>query len=233
MTAAMSVRGLSVVYPDGTEAIKKLDLEIADGETAALIGANGAGKTSLLLAMVGLAPFSGEVTVGGIASTPGTRSEIRRRIGFVFQNPDDQLFMPTIYEDTIFGPRNQGIPEVEAAARANEALSSMGIAHLGGRQPYKLSSGQKRLAQIATVLAMNPSLLLFDEPTAFLDPRARRNLVDVTRTLPHAKLIATHDLDFAASVCTRAIVLHEGAIFTDAPPSVVFSDSDLMESCGL
>ncbi len=229
----LAVRNLSVVYPDGTKAVESADFTLREGESAALIGANGAGKTSLLLALVGVLPSTGHVEIDGVELCKKTLDVVRRRIGMVFQNPDDQLFMPTVFEDVAFGPRNFGLPEEEAAARADEALRELRIEHLRDRSPLKLSGGEKRVASIATVLAMEPSVVLFDEPTAFLDPRARRNLIAILKDLPHAKLIATHDLPFAMETCNRAILLKEGKIYADGKPADLFHDRAIMEGCGV
>ncbi len=230
----IDINNLSVVYPDGTTAVDTVSLTAADGESIALVGANGAGKTSLLLALVGVLPIhSGSVTVDGVALGKKTLRDIRHRIGLVFQNPDDQLFMPMILDDVAFGPRNFGLTENEVITRAEQALETLGIGHLRARSALKLSGGEKRLAAIATVLSMQPSHLLFDEPTAFLDPKARRALVRVLTELKEGKLIATHDLRFAAEVCSRAIVIKDGRVFADGDPSVMFTNAKLMDEAGL
>lgn len=230
---SLSVRNLTVSYPDGTEAVSGLDFELRGGESVALIGANGAGKTSLLLALVGILPFSGSIEADGIRLCKKTLADVRRGVGLVFQNPDDQLFMPTIFEDAAFGPRNLGFSEDECAKRAERALRELNVSHLRDRSPMKLSGGEKRAAAIASILSMEPSYLLFDEPTAFLDPRARRNLIGILQKLPQAKLVATHDLHFAAETCGRAILLKEGALFADGSPGELFGDKGVMEGCGV
>ena len=229
----LHITDLIIDYSDSTRAIDTVGFSIEEGESVALIGANGAGKTSLLLSLVGvLPPTSGEIRVGGSLLDKKSMREIRSRVGLVFQNPDDQLFMPTIGEDVAFGPRSFGYDEEEVAQRVSIALSELGIEHLQNRSPIKLSSGEKRLAAIATVLAMNPQLLLFDEPTAFLDPRARRNLISVVAKLPQAKLIASHDLAFVGKVCTRVLLLEKGKLITDAGPELL-SDAEALELAGL
>jgi cobalt/nickel transport system ATP-binding protein len=229
----LTVKDLTVEYPDGTRAIDAVRFSIGPGENVALIGANGAGKTSLLLAIVGaLMPARGEIHVGGTILSKKTLRNIRSRIGLVFQNPDDQLFMPSIFEDTAFGPRSFGCDELETANRVNAALSHLGIGHLAERSPLKLSGGEKRLAAIATVLAMNPEFLLFDEPTAFLDPRARRNLTDILSALPQGKLIATHDLAFAEKTCSRVLLLQNGRLAVDGGMELL-RDFKTLEVAGL
>ncbi|MDR1351845.1 MAG: energy-coupling factor ABC transporter ATP-binding protein, partial [Treponema sp.] len=179
------VRNACAVYPGGIRAFSGVSFEAEARENVALIGANGAGKTSLLLALVGILPLSsGSVSVGGVDLDPENPGELRRKTGMVFQNPEDQLFMPSIYEDLVFGPRNLGLSVEQAARRAADALELLGIPHLKDRSPLRLSGGEKRLAAIATVLTMRPEVMLFDEPTAFLDPRARRSLVAALRPLP-------------------------------------------------
>jgi cobalt/nickel transport system ATP-binding protein len=173
----MKINHLSVIYPDKTIAVDNIDLHIDNEETVALIGANGAGKTSLLLALVGVVASAGEIIVDDLLLERKTLGEIRKRVGVVFQNPDNQLFMPTIYDDIAFGLRNYGVSEAEVEAKVDYYLKELGIMHLKHRSPLKLSGGEKRIAAIATILVMEPSIMLFDEPTAFLDPKARRNLI--------------------------------------------------------
>lgn len=230
----IEINNLSVVYPDGTKAVKDITLTAHDGESIALVGVNGAGKTSLLLSLVGVLPMaSGSVTVDGVQLSKKTLNDIRRRVGMVFQNPDDQLFMPMIYDDIAFGPRNYGMEEAEVAKKVDDALSALGITHLKDRSSLKLSGGEKRMAAIATVLSMDPSAIIFDEPTAFLDPKARRGLIGVLNRLGQSKLIATHDLTFAEEVCTRAILVKNGTIFADGDPKTLFRDVKLMDDCGI
>lgn len=230
----LDVDHLSLSWPDGLKALDDVCLRIQSGENVALIGANGAGKTSLLLALVGiLESKKGALSVAGTLLGKKTAAQIRRQVGLVFQNPDDQLFMPRIYDDIAFGLRNANVAEEEIRARVAAILTSLDIAHLKERSALKLSGGEKRMAAIASVLVMDPSLVLYDEPTAFLDPKARRGLASVLRALPHAKLIATHDLPFAEDVCDRIILLHKGQIRADGIPAEILRDRELMESCGL
>ena len=229
----LTITDLTVKYADGTQAIDALSFSMETGENVALIGANGAGKTSLLLALIGVLPSAcGEIRVGDTALTKKTLRDIRARIGLVFQNPDDQLFMPNLFEDIAFGPRSFGCTEDETTKRVTAALSQLGIEHLAGRSPLKLSGGEKRLAAIATVLAMNPEFLLFDEPTAFLDPRARRTLADILTDLPQGKLIATHDLAFAEKICSRVLLLQKGK-FVASRGEELLRDTAALEGAGL
>jgi cobalt/nickel transport system ATP-binding protein len=223
----------SVTYPDGTEAVRDLNLTIASGEKVALIGANGAGKSSLILSLVGVLPAQGRLEVEGTTLSEDTLTAIRSQVGVVFQNPDDQLFLPTIYDDIAFGPLNQGLDEETIRHRVEDRLQLLGISHLRNRTALKLSGGEKRMAALATVLAMKPSFMILDEPTAFLDPRARRKLINVLKRLPHTMLIATHDLDFAAQLCSRSIILHRGKLFADGATGQLLRDEALMERADL
>lgn len=230
----MNVEHLKLVYPDGTCAVDDLSLTLADGESVALVGANGAGKTSLLLSLVGvLGLAAGSIRVDEVTLGKKTLDEIRRRVGLVFQNPDDQLFMPVIREDVAFGPRNFGHSPEETEKIVADTLETLGISHLGDKSPTKMSGGEKRMAAIATVLAMDPRVMLFDEPTAFLDPRARRKLIRLLNRLPHTKLIATHDLPFACEVCTRVVILQHGQIAAQGDPKTLLYDEALMDRCGM
>lgn len=229
----VKIEDLTVKYPDGTTAVDNITMNINDGEHLALIGANGAGKSSLILSMVGVLPSNGSVEIDGVKLGRSTLTDIRRRAGVVFQNPDDQLFLPTIYDDIAFGPRNMGLDEESIRYRVEDRLKLLGIEHLRDRTALKLSGGEKRMAAMATVLAMKPSVMILDEPTAFLDPKARRNLINVLKSLPHTMLIATHDLTFAAEVCRRAVVLRKGGVFADGPTDELLFDDELMDAAGV
>ena len=227
------VSNLTVDYPDGTRAIDDVSFGVGPGENVALIGANGAGKTTLLLALVGiLKAAAGDVSACGSSLKSGDLRELRMRIGLVFQNPDDQLFMPDIYEDLAFGPRSMGIDETEIASRIANTLSCLGINHLAHRSPLKLSGGEKRSAAIAAVLTMAPEYLLFDEPTAYLDPKAKRRLIETFCSLPQGKLIATHDLAFAKALCSRVLLLQGGKLIAD-DGAQLFGDAAILEASGL
>lgn len=229
----LKLQNLTVAYPDGTKAVDNLSLSLNAGETVALIGENGAGKTSLLLSIVGiLEPTAGSIEANGILLGKKTMNALRKQVGLVFQNPDDQLFMPLIYDDVAFGCRSYGLSEEEIEVRVTETLDSLGIGHLRGRSSLKLSGGEKRMAAIATVLAMEPSVLLFDEPTAFLDPKAKRVLAETLKRLRHAKIIATHDMAFAAEVCDRVVLLKDGRIAADGTAALL-QDNQLLLDLGL
>jgi cobalt/nickel transport system ATP-binding protein len=229
----LKLNNVTVVYPDKTKAIDNVDLTVKKGENIALIGENGAGKTTLLLAIVGILELStGTIEIDGIQLGKKTVNEIRKRTGLVFQNPDDQLFMPLIYDDIAFGCRNFGINEDQIKTRVDETLKQLNISYLGSRSSLRLSGGEKRLAAISSVLAMEPSILMFDEPTAFLDPKAKRSLVETLKNLNHTKIIATHDITFAAKVCNRVIILKNGRIAADGMTDLLY-DKELMTRCEL
>ena len=226
----IDIQDWTVTYPDGTVAVAQLNLHAAPGEHLALIGANGAGKSTLILSLVGVLPGQGIITVDGIRLQKETLTEIRTKVGVVFQNPDDQLFLPTIYDDVAFGPRNQGLDEETVRRRVEDRLELLGIPHLRDKTALKLSGGEKRLAAMATVLSMKPAVMAFDEPTAFLDPKARRKLIEVLRALPHTMLIATHDLAFAAELCPRSVLLKRGKLFADGPSRELLYDAEKMDA---
>lgn len=230
----VEIKNIRFAYPDGTEALSGVSFRILHGESVALVGANGAGKSTLLLHLNGcLNPIAGEVRVGDYPLTPGTLDEVRRTVGMVFQDPDDQLFMPTVYDDVAFGPLNLGLPPEEVDARVRAALATVNCQALSARPPYRLSQGEKRAVAIATVLAMTPSILVLDEPTSNLDPRARRHLIDLLRTFTHTKIIASHDLDLVLGLCERTIVLHQGRIMADGPTREIFCNDSLLEESHL
>lgn len=216
-------------YPDGHEALHDLSFELTHGEKAALVGANGAGKTTLLLHTDGLLlPTAGQVVVGGIPITRRTLPTIRRTVGYLFQQPDDQLFMPTVEEDVAFGPANMGLDDAEIERRVAEALAAVGATELRHRAPGHLSGGEKKRVAIATVLAMEPSILVMDEPTASLDPQARRQLLDLIRTFRHTMLIATHDVELVRELCTRTLVLDRGTLVADGPTREVLAAREIV-----
>lgn len=230
----VEARALSHRYGDGTQALRELSFRIHHGESVAIVGANGAGKSTLLMHLNGsLAPTSGEVRIGETPVLKSTLRDIRRSVGMVFQDPDDQLFSPTVAEDVAFGPLAQGLPPIEAEARVDAALEQVGIPHLKHKAPYHLSTGEKRRAAIATVLAMQPDVLVLDEPTAGLDPRARRQLIALLKAFQHTKIIATHDLDLVLDLCPRTLVLHQGELKADGATRHIFSDTVLLEACHL
>jgi len=228
----LKLRNVTVIYPDKTKAIDNIDLTVNTGENIALIGGNGAGKTTLLLAIVGILELSGTIEIDGIQLSKKTVNEIRKKTGLLFQNPDDQLFMPLVFDDVAFGCRNFGMREDEVKLKVDETLKQLNISHLGARSPLKLSGGEKRMAALAAILAMEPSILMLDEPTAYLDPKAKRALIETLKKLNHTKIIATHDIAFAANVCDRVVILKDGQITADGTLSILH-DRELMQNCGL
>jgi cobalt/nickel transport system ATP-binding protein len=231
---SISVSDLGFVYPDGTPALDGVSFEIGHGESVAIVGANGAGKSTLLMHLNGvLSPTRGTVRIGDVPVNKDTLPDIRKAVGFVFQNPDDQLFMPTVFEDVAFGPRNLGLPDADIADRATDALARVGAAALRDRPPYRLSGGEKRSVAIATVLAMCPSVLVLDEPSSNLDPRARRQLIELLGGFEHTKIIATHDLDLALDLCERTIVISRGGVAADGRTREIFADEGLLDACHL
>ena len=233
MSCMLEIDDLSYTYPGGPEALRGVTLHVRAGGRVALVGPNGAGKSTLILALVGILPASGTVRVGGVTLGRDTLREVRRRIGLVFQDPNDQLFMPTVEEDVAFGPAQMGLPHDELHRRVDSALGSVGLAGLGGRSPHHLSGGERRAASLATVLPMEPHVLALDEPTTGLDPRARRRAVGLLRDLGRTLLVATHDLEMALELCDRAVVMDGGAIVADGAPRDLFADAALMEAHGL
>lgn len=229
----LTVEHLSLTYEDGTVGLENVSFSLTQGETCALIGANGAGKTSLMMALVGIADFRGRIVAGGVESEKQNLPLLRQRVGLVFQNPDDQLFMPTIFQDVAFGLQNMGLPDDEVRRRTEGTLERLGILHLKDRSSLRLSGGEKRMAALATVLAMEPEVVLLDEPTAFLDPKARRRLIGVLKGLKQTMLVATHDLPFALEVCKRAIVLTEGRAFADGLSEELLFDEEKMDQGGV
>jgi cobalt/nickel transport system ATP-binding protein len=221
-------------YPDGNKAVQNINIRIRHGETVAIVGANGAGKSTLLKLLVGIIlPAQGEIRLGDIPVTSKTLNIIRQRIGFTFQDPEDQLFNTTVYDDVAFGPRNYGLEEKEVEKRVLWALQIVGIEHLIQRAPYKLSGGEKRAAAIATVLSLEPDVLAMDEPTAALDPKSRRRLIKLLQGFEHTKIIATHDLDMVLELCSRTIVLKDGVVQFDGLTMEIMSNGRLLDECGL
>ena len=226
---SLLVEDLAFAYPDGHQALFGVDLRIERGERVALLGPNGAGKTTLVLHLNGiLRAGRGSVRVAGLPVAPSSLQEIRRRVGVVFQDPDDQLFLPTVGEDVAFGPRNLRLPEEEVAARVAAALAEVGMAGVADRPPHHLSFGQRRRVAVATVLSMHPEILVLDEPSSNLDPASRRELAEVLQALPVTMLMVTHDLPYALQLCPRAVVLDGGVVVADGPTRDLLADADLM-----
>mgnify|MGYP000974527941 CR=1 FL=1 len=227
-------KNLSVIYPDGTLALQDISLTLNDHESVALIGCNGAGKTTFFHAILGLVEISaGSIEVDNLRVEPKNYREIRNRVGFVFQNPDDQLFMPTIRDDIRFGLLQHGMSPAQADAETDEISEKLNITGIQFKPSFKVSGGEKRLAALAAVLVMNPAMVLFDEPSSFLDPRARRNVISILDLLSATKIIATHDLDLAWDLCQRTIIFSDGKLAADGFTKELLSDQKELEKHGL
>jgi cobalt/nickel transport system ATP-binding protein len=225
----LDVRGLAYAYPDGHQALFGVDLHVHRGERVALLGPNGAGKTTLVLHLNGiLTGGAGTVAISGLPVMRDNLQEVRRRVGIVFQDPDDQLFMPTVRDDVAFGPANLGLSGAALDARVRHALEQVGMAEYADRPPHHLSFGQRRRVAVATVLAMEPEILVLDEPSSNLDPASRRELADIVRSLDVTVLMVTHDLPYAMELCPRSVVLSDGVIVADGPTYDVLTDDALM-----
>jgi cobalt/nickel transport system ATP-binding protein len=225
------VEGLHHVYPNGRRSLRGVDLTVAPGERLAVLGPNGAGKSTLVLHLNGiLRPTEGAITVGDVPVSEPTLAEIRRRVGIVFQDPDDQLFMSTVHDEVAFGPANLGLRGPDLEARVVHALAAVGMAGQAARAPHQLSLGERRRVAVATVLAMEPGVLVLDEPTANLDPAARRELSEVLRSLPMTTVIVTHDLPYALELCPRSVILDDGRIVADGTTRGLLGDPDLLRA---
>ncbi|WP_245596441.1 energy-coupling factor ABC transporter ATP-binding protein [Nocardioides alkalitolerans] len=225
----LDLAGVAFAYPDGRQALFGVDLRVDRGERVALLGPNGAGKTTLVLHLNGiLRPGAGSVTVSGTPVEKATLAQVRRQVGIVFQDPDDQLFSGTVADDVAFGPRNAGVRGPELDRRVAAALEQVGMAAYADRAPHHLSFGQRRRVAIATVLVMEPEVLVLDEPSSNLDPASRRELADLLGTLDVTVLMVTHDLPYALQLCERSVVLSEGVVVADAPTYDVLTDAALM-----
>ena len=216
-SAVVEVRGLRYRYPDGTEALRGIDFELAEGESVALLGANGSGKSTFSLHLNGLLHGEGFVSVCGIEVTSASLAAVRRKVGLVFQDSDTQLFMPTVLEDVAFGLLNQGMSPSQAGERAQYELDRVGMGPAHGRAPHHLSAGEKKRVALAGILALQPDILVLDEPTTFLDPPGQRALADLLRNLPQAKILITHDIPFAQATCSRAVFFREGCAVAEGP----------------
>ncbi|ELS53883.1 energy-coupling factor ABC transporter ATP-binding protein [Streptomyces viridochromogenes] len=230
-SASLEVSGLAFAYPDGHQALFGVDFSIARGERVALLGPNGAGKTTLVLHLNGiLSGGVGSVRVAGLPVDRKNMAEVRRKVGIVFQDPDDQLFMPTVREDVAFGPAAAGIKGADLEERVDRALGQVGMRDFKDRPPHHLSFGQRRRVAVATVLAMEPEILVLDEPSSNLDPASRRELADILRSLDVTVLMVTHDLPYALELCPRSLILSEGTIAADGPTGELLSDDGLMRA---
>lgn len=230
----IEAQNLVYVYPDGTKALNGVNFRITHGESVGIVGANGSGKSTLLLTLNGcLTPSSGIIRIGDFPLTDKTVKDVRKRVGTIFQDSDNQLFMPTVYDDVAFGPLNMGLEIEEVSKRVDAALEMVDALHLKNRAPYRLSGGQKKAVAIATVLSMTPDILLLDEPSSGLDPKSRRQLINHLKTFHHTKIIATHDLDLVLDVCERTIVVNSGKIAADGITMQIFSNTHLLEDNNL
>lgn len=229
----IEIRGLSFAYPDGTPALSAVDLRVEQGSRVGLIGPNGAGKSTLLLHVDGLLRGAGDISVLGLTMTRSDLPRIRQEVGLVFQNPDDQLFMPTVFDEVAYSAVNAGYSEEEIERRVAEALATVGISGLEAKHPVNLSIGQKKRVALASVLVTDNRLLLLDEPSAGLDPAGRRALIELLRSLPSTMLIASHDLDLVGSLCGRVAVMSEGTIVEVGSAAEVLADRPLLERHGL
>ena len=222
-------RNVSFSYGD-VPVVENLSFTIQKGETVGLIGANGAGKSTIMKLMLGLLSGSGEIQVDGLPVCRDNLAEIRKKIGFVLQDSDNQMFMPTVYEDMIFGPRNYGLSREETEKRVDAVLTQLGLQDLKHRHNHKISGGEKRMAAIATILAMEPEMILMDEPSTALDPVNRRTVINTINRLPQTKLIASHDLDMILDTCQRGILLSHGTIVADGDAETILRDKALLEA---
>ena len=233
LTTAVEIRDLSYSYPDGTKALDNIDLTVTTGEKVVILGANGAGKSTLLLHLNGLLRGNGLVRICGLETSRKNLNEIRRRVGMVFQNPDDQLFCPTVYEDIAFGLRNLGNAEDKVSEKVEEVLLAVGLNGIAGRSAHHLSFGQKRRVAIATVLAMEPEILVLDEPTSNLDPKGKRQIRSLLAEIGLTQIIVTHDLDSVREMAGRVVVVFRGKIFADGKPDEILTDKELLKAVDL
>jgi len=233
MAALIEITDLSFRYPDGKMALESISLGVSAGEKLALLGANGAGKSTLLLHLNGILEGSGKITVAGVEINRNNLGQVRALVGVVFQNPDDQLFSTTVYEDVAYGPIYAGLDPQTVIERVRAALAAVDMEGYGGRNPYHLSSGEKKRIAIASVLSMQPEILVFDEPTAGLDPRARREFLTLLAALPQTMILATHDLEMARQICSRLVILDEGRLAAEGNARDLLCDHNLLLAHGL
>lgn len=233
MTEIVSVRDLHFAYHDGHAALRGVSFALCEGDKAALVGPNGAGKSTLMLQLNGILSGRGEITIGTLRLERETLPVIRAMVGLVFQNPDDQLFSPTVFEDVAFGPLHMGLPDEEVVRRVDAALESVRMTAYRDRLSHHLSVGEKKRVAIATVLSMSPSVLILDEPSAGLDPRARRTLINLLRDLPITMLVSTHDMRLVEELFARTIVMDEGLIVADGATKDILADEEFLKAHGL
>jgi cobalt/nickel transport system ATP-binding protein len=233
MPDAIVVDNFSYSYSDGTTALSDIALNITHGQKVALIGPNGAGKSTLLLAINMFIKGTGKILVDGIEATSKNARQVRKNIAFVLQNPDEQLFMPTLFDDVAFGPINMALDESEVKRRTEKALATVGLAGMENKMPHHLSAGQKRSAAIATVLSMDPKIITMDEPDTSLDPRSRNNIIEMLKSLPQTLIVATCSMNFAARLCDHVVLIDNGKVITHGPPKEIMTDAPLMKKHGL
>lgn len=233
MAKAIEIEDFSYGYPDGTSALRNITLSVEHGQKVVLIGPNGAGKSTLLLSMAGFVKGTGKVLIDGLQISRKNLKKIRATIGSCLENPDDQLFMPRLFDDVAFGPLNMGLKAEQVKLRVADALHIVGLTELADKAPHHLSAGQKRAAAIATILSMAPKIITLDEPDGSLDPRNRNNLINLLSSLSQTLIIATCDMNFAAALADRTVLLDKGCIIADGDSTKIMSDSKLMTEHGL
>lgn len=233
MTDIIRISDLHYTYPDGTEALRDVDLHVEEGERLGLVGPNGAGKSTLLLHLNGLLAGEGSVEVCGMPVANGRAEEVRLKVGLVFQDPDDQLFMPTVFDDVAFGPLNMGLERDEVEQRVEQALEAVDMAYAAERSSHHLSFGERKRVCVATVLSMQPTILALDEPTTNLDPRHRRQVIELLDSLDMTLVIASHDLDAVLDLCDRVALLEDGRLITEGPAQEMLTDRELLEAHSL
>ena len=223
-------KNVNFSYENGIQILKDINFKIEEGETIGLIGCNGAGKSTLMKVLLGLLPHEGIITVGDLELNKKNLEEVRRKLGFVLQDSDNQMFMPTVYEDMMFGPLNYGHSKEEAEARVDQVLEELNLTYLKHKYNHKISGGEKRMAAIATILTMRPKVMLMDEPSTALDPENRRRVINAINKLDITKVIASHDLDMILDTCERVILMHDGEIVADGPVEEILTDRELLET---
>jgi cobalt/nickel transport system ATP-binding protein len=232
-TSVVKVKDLHFSYPDGHVALRGISLSLCPGDKVALVGPNGAGKSTLMLHLNGILGERSDIEVGGVRLTRDSLPAIRAMVGLVFQNPDDQLFSPTVFEDVAFGPLHMGLPEAEVISRVDSALEAVRMSEYRDRLSHHLSVGEKKRIAIATVLSMNPKILILDEPSAGLDPRARRTLINLLRDLPITMLVSTHDMKLVEELFPRTVVMDHGQIVADGKTKEILEDEKFLTEHGL